>query len=153
MAFRWWRTDRIEIRSKARCYQRWLSSVSLDVSASSPFAFYFIQVLKVLFAVAPIALILYATFIANRSSSALTRLRIVTSVWLVVALISRSTLSSSVSHHFMSDIHPSSEAAARQMRLYLLTTFSLWTAEQVIFVIFSIALFFVFRGALRSNPP
>ena len=141
------------IRSDARPRSRRLILFSLDVSASSPFAFYFIQVLKVLLAVCPIALILYATFIGNRRSLQLTWLRIVTSVWLVLVLISRSALSSSVAHHFMSGTSSGGEAAARQARLYFSTASCLWTAEQVMLVIFSVALFFVLRGALRSNPP
>jgi hypothetical protein len=122
------------------------------VSASSPFAFYFAQILKVLFTVVPIGLILFASFIGKRSSRPLTWLRIVTAVWLVIALMSRSALSSSVVHHFISGRQPSYDAA-REAHLYLQATFYLWTAEQVMFVVFSVALFFVLRSTLRSNPP
>ena len=124
-----------------------------EMTANSPTAFYLLEILKVAWAVAPVGLILFATFLAPPQAlgRALFWLRLVTAVWLVVMLLSRTAMSSPITHHYLSGTFPSSEAAARQTDLYLAAANGLWLAEQTMFAIFSVALFFVLRAAWRSK--
>ena len=125
------------------------------MTAKSPTAFYLLEILKVAWAVAPIALILAATFLGHpqRARRPIVWLRVITAVWLVVMLLARVALSSPVSHHYMSGTFDSGEAAQRQMNAYFAITSLLWFGEQIMFALFSVVLVFVLRAAWRAASP
>ena len=132
----------------ARSRQWWLILFSLDVRASSETAFYLIEALKVLVPVLGIGFILVAVI---RWHHAVRRqpplwLAGITAVWLLVTLADRLALSASARHYFIS-------AAMRQHgeSFYFALTEWLWTAEQIIILLFGIVLFVALRGEPRQT--
>jgi hypothetical protein len=116
------------------------------VTATSESQFYLLELLKLLVPVVGIALILLATMSRYRGAWSPRRvgLAIVVTLWLVITLLSRLVLSSPVSHHFISAAIAQFEPGQREI-LYFTVSSWLWTAEQIMLLLFGIAMFLVFR--------
>ena len=108
------------------------------------------ELLKVLVPVLGIAFILAAVVRRYRAvrSRALACLTAVTALWLLVALAGRLAISGPARHYFMTaaiELY----AASQRESFYFAATEWLWTAEQIIILVFGIILFFAFR---RESP-
>jgi hypothetical protein len=119
------------------------------MKASSETGYYLIELTKLLIPLVPIAITLLATILLNRAAP--TRhtiwLRAITSVWLLVALASRIMLTSAARSHAFSGGGSSEEAFRTRMGLYFTVSSWLFILEQVMFILFAIVLFLLFRAA------
>jgi hypothetical protein len=100
-----------------------------------------------------IALILLATMWRYRGAWSPRRvgLVIVATLWLFITLLSRLALSSPVSHHFISAAIAQLQPGQREI-LYFTVSSWLWTGEQIMLLLFGIALFLVFREEFSLKP-
>jgi hypothetical protein len=121
--------------------------------AQSEAGFYLLESVKVLVAIAPIALILLGAVLLRRSapSRPLTSLVVVTALWLVATFFSRIVISSPVMHHYLSGTFASGEAAEAQTNFYFALQSFLWIAQEISFFLFGITLFLVFRARWRTS--
>ena len=117
------------------------------MKASSETAFYLLELLKVLVPVLGIAFILVAVVRRYRMvrRRAFARLAAVTALWLLVALAGRLAISGPARHYFMSAAIERYAASQRES-FYFAATGWLWTAEQIIVLLFGITLFLALRG-------
>ena len=108
------------------------------------------ELLKVLVPVLGIAFILVAVVRRWRAvrSRALACLTAVTATWLLVTLTQRLALSGPARSYFISAAMERYAASQRES-FYFAATEWLWTAEQIIILVFGITLFFAFR---RESP-
>jgi hypothetical protein len=113
------------------------------VNTSSPAQFYLLELLKVLVPVVGIAFIFFATIRGYRASP--TRrggwLCIIAVLWLLLTLGSRLALSVPIRTYFL-------EAPATHFnpgRTYFAITSWLWTASEIILLVFGVALFIAWR--------
>ena len=120
------------------------------MNASSETAFYFFEFLKSAIPIAGIALVLFAT--VRRYRAAPTRpfgwLVLVTALWFLVTVIDRVLLSAPIQRYFIQGAIDRSTMSQRET-FYFTATFWLWTSEQIMILVFGIALFF----ALRDRHP
>jgi len=125
------------------------------VTASSENAFYLQELLKLLVPVVGIVLVLLATMWRYRGVWTWRRvsLAIVVTLWLVTTLLSRLALSSPVRHHFISAAIVQFEPGQQREILYFAISSWLWTAEQIMLLLFGVALFLVFceESSLKSR--
>lgn len=123
--------------------------------ATSETGYYFLELVKFLIPLLPIAIILLATVLLHRIES--TRrslwLGVITAIWLIVALGSRFTLSSAMRNRVLSGTNSSVEAARAQIDFYFTLSSWFFILEQVMFTIFAVALLLLFRAsAWRAKP-
>gem|GEM_PF-6643087 len=122
------------------------------MKASTETTFYLLELLKVLAPVIGIAFILVAIVHRYRAvrSRALVCLTAVTALWLLVALAGRLALSAPARTHFISAAMRD-YATSQQETSYFTLTEWLWTAEQIIVLVFGVLLFVAFRGQPRQT--
>jgi hypothetical protein len=123
---------------------------SLDVTASSPTAFYFFEFLKGAVPTVGIAFVLLAVIRQYRVAPTqwFRWLVVVSALWFLVTAIDRVVLSAPVQRYFIQGAI-NSYAISQRETSYLTATFWLWTSEQVMILVFGITLFFAFR---KSRP-
>ena len=114
--------------------------------ASSETAFYLLELLKIAVPSAGIAFVLVAAIRRYRAEPTQSRrwLIVITAVWLLVTFADRLAFSAPARHHFISAAM-AKYAESHRESLYFALTEWLWTAEQIIMLVFGVALFFVFR--------
>jgi hypothetical protein len=122
------------------------------VRASGETTFYLLELLKVLVPALGITFILVAVVRRYRAvrSRALACLAAVTAMWLLVSLTQRLALSGPAQGYFISAAIERYAAAQRES-FYFSATEWLWTAEQIIVLLFGITLFLALRG--KSSEP
>jgi hypothetical protein len=127
---------------------------SLDVTATSESQFYLLELVKLLVPVAGIALIFLATIRRYRGAWSPRRvgLAIVVMLWLVITLLSQVAFSSPVRHHYMSAAITQFEPGQQREMWYFTVSSWLWTAEQIMLLLFGVALFLAFREESSMKP-
>ena len=106
------------------------------------------ELLKVLVPVVGIALVLIATIRRYRAArtSSVGWLAIITALWLLITLASRLTLSVPVRRQWLSPATEHTQLAQlHRDHLYFSVTSWLWTADEIMFVVFGVALFVAWR--------
>jgi hypothetical protein len=128
------------------------------MNASSEAAFYLIELAKVAVPTSGIAFVLVAAIRRYRTSPSrsLAVLCAITAIWLLVTLANRVALSGPILKKF---IFLGLHAEGPSEPLYLEITNWLWTADEVILLLFGVTLFVVWRGdrihltSRSSQPP
>lgn len=118
------------------------------MNASGATEFYLLELLKVLVPVIGIAFILFASVRRYRAvpSRAAAWLSIIAALWLLVTLASRLTLSGPVRKYFMSVAMARLDPEHLREPMYFAVTSWLWTANEVMFLLFGVALFVAWRS-------
>lgn len=121
----------------------------MNVTASSPTEFFLVEALRVAVPVCGIALVLIAATRRRRAAStkASRWLVIITGLWLSIAFANRTLMCAPVRNYFISAAMERAVTSHRES-LYFTATEWLWTAEQIVILLFGLALFF----ALHREP-
>jgi small-conductance mechanosensitive channel len=123
------------------------------VNASSPTEFYLLELFKVLVPVIGIAFILVASIRRYRAvpSRAAAWLCIIAALWLLVTLASRLALSAPVRKYFLSAAMARLDPEHLREPMYFAVTSWLWTADEVMLLLFGVALLLVAWRADRTH--
>ena len=120
-------------------------------------AYYFSEFVKIVVALLPIALVLFAMIFLRRQerTSQTLRLQALAALWLILAGISRLALSTVVGINLLpkQDIFNSAEEAGHSMDFYYTVASALYWAELAAFALFAVALLIYFHQRLSKNHP
>ena len=120
-------------------------------------AYYLAELVKIVFALLPIALVLFAMIFLRRQerTSQTLWLQSLAAVWLILAGISRLVLSTVVGISLLpkQNIFHSPEEAEHSMDFYFTVSSALHLAELAAFILFAVALLIYFHQRLSKNTP